>query len=143
MNAHRFHRHLLAAALLGALVPGAASATVYTVGGDIACDFHDLQSALDAAATNSGPVTIRFARNLHHAGGTFVAKGVDVRIVGGYADCRRERALGATRIGRDGAPVRVLREDSQSVSVRAVFADGGPVQVETVTAMAGASAPKS
>lgn len=131
MNLRKTHRWLAAALLAGALAPTVASARVFTVGGDIACDFHSVQAALDAAAASPGRDTIRVARNLRHQGGVLVARGDDVRLVGGFADCRREYPLGVTRLGRDGEPVRLVNEGAQHVAVVSLFAGGSMLTVES------------
>lgn len=136
MKTSRNHRRWLVALLLAAAMPGLASAKVLTVGGDMACDFHNLQDALDAAGAMSSSVTIRVARNLKQPGGELVASGGDLRIVGGYADCRRERPLGKTRIGRDGEPARLVHQDRQRVVVTAIDAGASGLVVETASTMA-------
>jgi hypothetical protein len=138
MNLRKTHRWLVAALLAGALAPTVASARVFTVGGDIACDFHSVQAALDAAAASPGRDTIRIARNLRHEGGVLVARGDEVRLVGGFADCRREYPLGVTRLGRDGEPVRLVSDGVQRVAVAALFTGDALLAVESTAVAASA-----
>lgn len=102
------------------LAPVAASARVLTVGGDFACDHHDLQAALDTAATLPGRVTIRIARNLYHVNAEYIVRSNDVALQGGYADCRRDRPLGVTRVGSASHPAKIVHVDAATFRIERI-----------------------
>lgn len=97
---------LVLAAAAGAGAP--LHAATLTVGADFGCDFTSLQAAIDHAAATPGPDVIRVARNQRHVDDVTVVSVGDVRIVGGYSDCRDQRPLGITRVALAGDTAATL-----------------------------------
>jgi hypothetical protein len=91
MNAHRF----IVSAALSALVStgffavprDALAFAIYTVGGDAACGFTEIQDALDAAAANPGEDYVWIAANASYTGQQLLVSNQDVDIEGGFTDC--------------------------------------------------------
>jgi len=87
-------RHLVASACLAVLsaaavsFPKNASAfAIYTVGGDAACGFSNIQDALDAAQANPGEDYVWIAMNGTYTGQQLLVRDQDVDIEGGFVDC--------------------------------------------------------
>lgn len=80
-------RRLALAALLAASLAPAASAAVFRVGADAACQFPSVQLAIDATAANPGADQILVATNQAYAAQALIIASQDVEIAGGYASC--------------------------------------------------------
>jgi hypothetical protein len=90
MNARRFGilAGLLALfAAFGGIPQSAAAFEIYTVGGDGACRFTEIQDALDAAANNPGEDYVWIAMNATYSGQQLLVDNQDVDIEGGFTDC--------------------------------------------------------
>lgn len=112
------------------------TAAIYTVGGDAACDYTDLQTALNVTLLGGDPIDeIRVARNQTYVGEFFVEH-QSVRIVGGYDSCSDPTPFGRTRISRpDGSRALSVRGDlqgSQGTVLRGLYLDsaGSPQTVD-------------
>lgn len=132
MNRHALSIALSASLLCVAAPPVAATATVITVGGDIACDHASLESALAAAGRRPGHDTIRVARNYRSTATTLEIADPQLRLVGGYANCHCDHALGVTRVGYRGEPLSLVGGDGQSVLVDALDATGVELDAQSV-----------
>lgn len=95
----------LAALVCGLMPPFAATAAEFSVGLSTAtatCDFTNIQSAIDAAASSQGPDTIRIATNQTYSAQTLRIGSQDLELIGGFPDCAPSSAAnGKTTI--DGA----------------------------------------
>ena len=88
-------RHLVVSTGLAALaVAGicgfsrpASAFAIYTVGGDAACGYANIQDALDAAAANPGEDYVWIAGNQTYTGQQLLVHDQDVDIEGGFVDC--------------------------------------------------------
>jgi hypothetical protein len=89
---------ILISALLCAALPAPSQARVYTVGADLACSYHDIGAALQAARQHPGRDEVRLARNIRHALGERALVDDAVRLTGGYSSCSDDSALGQTRV---------------------------------------------
>ena len=76
---------LLGFALLLASVD--SHALTFLVGADAACDFNNVQAAIDAAQVNGGPDTIRIATNQTYSAQHLRITGQDLEMAGGYPTC--------------------------------------------------------
>jgi len=76
----------LAAAALVCAAPLASANKLFTVGGDAACNFHDLQQAIDASdATDFNSILV--ARNFNYSGQHLVIDGQIINFLGGLETC--------------------------------------------------------
>jgi hypothetical protein len=87
---------LVVAALVCAAQPALAS-QLYTVGGDSACSFNNLQQAIDAA-TDPTLNSILVADNLTYSGQHLVIDGKNINILGGLAECSSAEYTGTSVI---------------------------------------------
>lgn len=78
---------------------------LYTVGGDAACSFNDLQQAIDAATDADGN-SILIARNFTYSGQHLVINGQNINILGGLEEC------GGSEYG---APIQITGRSGNSV----------------------------
>jgi predicted outer membrane repeat protein len=74
-------------AAFGAIPRSASAFAIYTVGGDGACGYSDIQDALDAAADNPGEDYVWIAMNASYTGQQLLVHDQDVDIEGGFTDC--------------------------------------------------------
>lgn len=89
---------------------------VYHVGGDAACDFSDIQTAINAAAAANGSdeYSMFIAQNRTYSNQHIVITGQHVNLLGGVADCSENPGTGQTVIsGTSGHSVFEIRGDSQ------------------------------
>ena len=92
-NAHSVRRPIAGVAGLVALVflcmsvRASADYAIYTVGGDAACQFSQIQDAVNAAAAHPGEDYVWVASNKSYAGQHIVITDQDVDIEGGFSDC--------------------------------------------------------
>jgi len=92
---------LLAAVGIAAVVN--AHAAVFTVGGDSACQFDEIQDAIDAAATHAGPDFVNIARSATFDDISLDIEDQDLILAGGFASCGEITAEGAyTELAGDG-----------------------------------------
>ncbi|HET6546524.1 MAG TPA: hypothetical protein VFG55_07255 [Rhodanobacteraceae bacterium] len=70
---------------------------LYTVGGDAACNFADLQQAVDAATDPEGN-SILIAQNLDYLNQHVVITGKNINLLGGLAECSSSDYIGQTTI---------------------------------------------
>jgi len=80
---------LAAAALLSLASPArvAHAFAVFTVGGDAACGYDNIQDALDAAHDLPGEDYVWIASNMSYSGQQLLVRDQDVDIEGGFVDC--------------------------------------------------------
>jgi hypothetical protein len=76
----------LLAATLACISPHVLANNLFTVGGDAACSFHDLQQAIDAS-TASDFNSILIARNFTYSGQHLVVNGQIINFLGGLETC--------------------------------------------------------
>jgi predicted outer membrane repeat protein len=89
---HRFLHALTvlaAATLIGVAAPAriAHAFAIFTVGGDAACGFDNIQDALDAAHDSPGEDYVWIAGNASYTGQQLLVHDQDVDIEGGFVDC--------------------------------------------------------
>ncbi len=89
-------RWLLAAALV-CVAPHVFAFNVFAVGGDAACNFHDIQQAINASTASDGN-TIFVARNYTYSNQGLVINDRKVNILGGYATCSGTTVGASTQI---------------------------------------------
>jgi hypothetical protein len=79
---------LMAVLLAATMTPLAcrAQAATFLVGGDN-CDFSNIQSAINAAASHPGPDTIRVAMNANYTAQALKISNQELTITGGFATC--------------------------------------------------------
>ncbi len=92
-----------------------AAAATFTVGADGACDFSDLQDALDVTQANRMTDVIYLAQNLGYHG-EFVIEDQSVTLRGGYEDCRLLGTPTTTKVNR--------RDDSRHFRITAYLRPG-------------------
>lgn len=95
---------VLAVALLTLLTALPASAAVFRVGGDAACNFNSLQEALDHTLANgSGYDQIFLANNVEDMAyfGWYLSEDQSVMLRGGYASCAAPTPSTTTKMVRD------------------------------------------
>jgi hypothetical protein len=73
-------------ALLCSIAASAAHSATFLVGSD-ACDFSNIQDALNAAASSPGPDTVRIAMNATYSAQALKIDNQELTITGGYANC--------------------------------------------------------
>ncbi len=109
-------------------------ATVITVGGDGACDFSQIQTALNSVVLNGPEVEIRLARNTTYTENLLIGH-KDLRLVGSYANCTDAAAGNADgqSVSISGAPgtapvMRVhnpLSQTNRSLYLRQLLLENG------------------
>jgi hypothetical protein len=88
---------VLALAVMSLAIAGPARAAIFYVGSpdDAACDFDDLQAAINHAATMPGADVIRVVHTRSYVGQpVFIQDSGDLNVVGGYHDCSDGTASG-------------------------------------------------
>jgi hypothetical protein len=96
---------------------------LYTVGGDAACSFADLQQAIDAATDIDGN-TVLVAQNLTYSNQHVLITDRTVNILGGLAECSSSDYIGQTTIhGTSGHSVIEIGGDS-NVYIANLFITG-------------------
>ncbi len=114
-NAAPSCRHALAAVLVvlvALLAVAPASAAVYSVGPGATCTHNNLQAALDAAANNPGPDTVKIVRWDWTGIQASTQTDQDVDILGGFLACTSPEPDGRTTLngaGGQARPVITLR----------------------------------
>ena len=84
----RYFAAMALTAVAGLIASPLASAySIYTVGGDAACNFAFIQDAIDAAAANPGEDYVWIASNRTYEDQHLVVTDQDVDIEGGFTDC--------------------------------------------------------
>jgi len=103
----------LAAVALACASPQALANKLFTVGGDAACSFSDLQQAIDASdATDFNSILV--ARNFTYSGQHLVIDGKIINILGGLEECSGEVYGAPIQItGRSGNSVIEIEGNSQ------------------------------
>ncbi|MGB8378058.1 MAG: hypothetical protein WCE70_06260, partial [Rhodanobacteraceae bacterium] len=118
---------LLALAASLCLPQLALAFNVYTVGGDAACPYANIQDAIDAAAGNPGEDYVFIATNGAYGNQHLVVANQDVDIIGGFPDCSQLGDPGSvqtTIAGTSGHSVFEI-EGNSHVFVRNLFIRGG------------------
>ncbi len=87
------HRYAYAAVVLATVLfgglhaSGADAFAIYTVGGDAACNFSDVQAAVNAAGANPGEDYVWIANNKTYSNEQISITGQDVIVEGGFTSC--------------------------------------------------------
>jgi hypothetical protein len=97
-----------------------ASAAVFRVGADAACQFPSVQLAIDATAANPGSDQILVASNQTYTAQALVIASQDVEIAGGYATC-------AAAAPTPGAKTTLSGQGGAAQSVLQITGSGGVV----------------
>ncbi|MEP7098631.1 MAG: hypothetical protein ABI748_13295, partial [Dokdonella sp.] len=109
-SVHAATRWLIAAALVCA-APHVFAFNVFHVGGDAACDFNNIQQAVNASTDSDGN-TIFVARNFTYSNQHVVINGRKVNILGGYATCSGTTVGDSTQITDTSQSVIAIRGNS-------------------------------
>jgi len=120
-NAAKRRRPRLVALLIVVAAFWAAQAqAVFTVGpvADSACQYHDIQAAVDAARQLGGPDVIQISQGSYAAQSTItVTDPFDLHIEGGFESCSSGNRVGRSTLDAQGAPAGSLIVDTGSGSL--------------------------